>query len=96
MGTDKEAFRADIVNQITAMAAGDLPGVDKSVASEFANAVAGFVKQPGTLNIKMKPATPVPLADDKAGPATKVSLGFSATFTPLPGAPAPAAPAKPN
>ncbi|HEV7691903.1 MAG TPA: hypothetical protein VGO52_13800 [Hyphomonadaceae bacterium] len=93
MGTDKETFRADIVNQVTAMAAGGIPGVDKSVASEFSNAVAAFVKQPGTLNIKMKPATPLALADEKAGPATKTSLGFSATFTPSPGA---AAPAKPN
>lgn len=95
---DKEALRADIVNQVTAMAAGGLPGVDKAVANEFSAAVAGFVKQPGTLNIKLKPAAPLALADEKAaGTAqTKQTLGFSATFTPSPGAPAPAAPAKPN
>jgi hypothetical protein len=92
---DKEALRADIVNQVTAMAAADLPGVDKAVASEFSSAVAAFLKQPGTLNIKLKPAQPLALADDKMGPVTKQSLGFSATFTPSPAAPAPAAP-KPN
>jgi hypothetical protein len=92
---DVEAFRADIVNQVTAMAAGGLPGVDKSVASEFSTAVAAFIKQPGTLNIKLKPATPLALADSSGAPpatATKSSLGFSATFTPSAAAPAP----KPN
>jgi hypothetical protein len=92
---DAEALRADIVNQVTAMAAGGIPGVDTAVANEFSTAVAAFVKQPGTLNIKLKPATPLALADDSgAAPATatKSSLGFSATFTPSPAAPAP----KPN
>ncbi len=88
---DPEALRADIVNQVMALA-GDASqmGVDQGVASEFATAVAAFVKQPGSLNIKLKPAQPLGLADTKA-PLTKQALGFSATFKP-----SPTPPPKPN
>jgi hypothetical protein len=57
------------------------------LANEFTSALAAFVKQPGSLSIKMKPAAPVAL--DGAAPLTKQSLGFSASFTPSPAAPAP-------
>jgi hypothetical protein len=94
-GGDPETLRADIVKQIKAMG-GDLTnaGVDKTVSDEFTNAVAAFVKQPGVLNIKLKPAEPVAIAA-KGAKLTKATLGFSATATPGPATPAPA-PAKPN
>jgi len=93
-GGDVEQLRADIVNQITAMAA-SIPAssVDPKVAAEFTNAVAAFVKQPGSLNIKMKPAQPVALGALGSTPVTKEALGFSATFTPSPTPPP--KPAKP-
>ena len=89
-GQPDEAARADIANQILAstqdMVTG--AGADAALASEFTTALAGFVKQPGSLNIKMKPAAPV--AFGGATPLTKQSLGFTASFTPSPAAPAPA------
>ncbi|MEP7210277.1 MAG: hypothetical protein ABI740_05520 [Alphaproteobacteria bacterium] len=94
-GGDPEALRNDIVTQIKSMGA-DLSGagVDKAVSDEFTAAVAAFVKQPGTLNIKLKPAQPVAIAA-KDAKLTKATLGFSATATPGPATPAPA-PAKPK
>lgn len=87
---DVETIRTDVVNQVTALM-GDIPNVDKAVSSEFSTAIAAFLKQPGTLNLKFKPAQPLAFAGDAAGPAqTKQSLGFSATFTPSPAAPKPA------
>jgi hypothetical protein len=87
-GGDPEKLRADIVNQIKSMGA-DLTnaGIDKSVSDELTAAVAAFVKQPGTLNIKLKPAQPVAIAA-KDAKLTKETLGFSAIATP--------GPAKPN
>jgi hypothetical protein len=94
-GGDPEQLRNDIVNQIRSMGADfTKAGVDKAVSDEFTTAVAAFVKQPGALNIKLKPAQPVAIAAKDAR-LTKETLGFSATATPGP-ATAPAAPAKPN
>jgi hypothetical protein len=39
---------------------------------------------PGTLRIQLKPKTPLGVMTAMAAPLTKESLGFSATFTPLP------------
>jgi hypothetical protein len=84
-GGDVETLRADIVNQINALAGSLPPGaVDQAVATEFTTAMAAFMKQPGSLNIKMKPAQPMALGALGAGPVTKQQLGFSATFTPSP------------
>lgn len=98
-GGDPEALRADIVNQIKAMGADfTSAGVDKAVAEELTTAIAAFIKQPGALNIRMKPAQPVALAA-KGAKLDKATLGFSATATPGPATLAPAAPtapAKPN
>ncbi|MDZ4761566.1 MAG: hypothetical protein SGJ21_10880 [Alphaproteobacteria bacterium] len=81
---DPEALRTDIVNQIAALGA-DLSaaGVDPAVSSELLAAVSSFIKQPGTLSIKLKPATPLKLGD-VSGPEqlTKTTLGFSATSAP--------------
>ncbi len=87
---DVETIRTDVVNQVTALMS-DIPKLDKAVSSEFSAAVAAFLKQPGSLNIKFKPAQPLAFAGDTAAPVqTKSSLGFSATFTPSPAAPKPA------
>jgi hypothetical protein len=91
-GQTEEAARADLANQILAstqdMVTG--AGADAALASEFTAALAAFVKQPGALNIKMKPAAPVALGGTPAAPLTKQGLGFSASFTPSPAAaPAP-------
>ena len=89
-GQTEEAARADLANQILASTQDLVTGAkaEPALANEFTTALAAFVKQPGSLNIKMKPAAPVTL--DGAGPLTKQSLGFSATFTPSPAASAPA------
>jgi hypothetical protein len=99
-GGDPEALRTDIVNQIKSMGADfTKAGVDKAVSVELTAAVAAFVRQPGVLSIKLKPAQPVALAA-KGAKLDKAALGFSATATPGPATPAPAtpapAPAKPN
>jgi hypothetical protein len=91
-GQPEEAARADIANQILASTQDLVTGAkaEPALASEFTSALAAFVKQPGSLNIKMKPAAPVALGGADAPPLTKQSLGFSAAFTPSPAAPAPA------
>jgi hypothetical protein len=87
---DVETIRTDVVNQVTALMS-DIPKLDKAVSSEFSAAVSAFLKQPGSLNIKFKPAQPLAFAGDAAAPVqTKSTLGFSATFTPSPAAPKPA------
>jgi hypothetical protein len=84
-GGDVETLRTDIINQVNALAGSLPPGsVDPTVATEFSNAMAAFVKQPGSLNIKLKPAQPMALGAMGASPVTKEQLGFSATFTPSP------------
>ena len=98
-GGDPETLRNDIVTQIKSMGVDfTKAGVDKSVSDELTAAVASFVKQPGVLNIKLKPAQPVALAA-KDAKLTKATLGFSATATPgpaTPATPAPPASAKPK
>jgi hypothetical protein len=92
-GGDIETLRKDIVNQIAALPGSLPPGsIDPAVSSEFSNAISAFLKQPGSLNIKMKPAQPMALGAMGAGPVTKQQLGFSATFTPSPAAPPKPAP----
>ena len=92
-GGDVETLRTDIVNQVSALAGSLPPGaVDPKVATEFSNAMAAFVKQPGSLNIKLKPAQPMALGAMGASPVTKEQLGFSATFTPSPTPPPKPAP----
>jgi hypothetical protein len=84
-GGDVETLRTDIINQVNALAGSLPPGsVDPTVANEFSDAMAAFVKQPGSLNIKLKPAQPMALGAMGASPVTKQQLGFSATFTPSP------------
>lgn len=95
-GSDAEATRKDVINMITGSRK-DLvnAGLDDAMSQELTTAVASFMKQPGALNIKLKPAQPVALFAKGQKP-TKASLGFSAIFTPG-AAPAPAqAPAKPK
>lgn len=85
-GGDLETLRTDIITQINALA-GTVPpeAVEPAVVTEFASAMAAFVKQPGSLNIKLKPAQPMALgAMGTTGPVTKQQLGFSASFTPSP------------
>jgi surface antigen len=88
-GQTEEAARADLANQILASTQDLVTGAkaEPALANEFTAALAAFVKQPGSLNIKMKPAAPVVL--DGAAPLSKQSLGFSASFTPSPAASAP-------
>ncbi|HEX5008113.1 MAG TPA: hypothetical protein VFV70_13430 [Hyphomonadaceae bacterium] len=88
-GQTEEAARADLAKQILASTEDLVTGAkaEPALANEFTSALAAFVKQPGSLNIKMKPAAPVAL--DGAAPLTKQSLGFAASFTPSPAAPAP-------
>jgi hypothetical protein len=95
-GGDPETLRNDIVTQIKSMGVDfTKAGVDKSVSDELTAAVASFVRQPGVLNIKLKPAQPVALAA-KDAKLTKATLGFSATATPGPATPVPPAPSKPK
>jgi hypothetical protein len=88
-GQTEEAARADLANQVLASTQDLVTGAkaEPALANEFTTALAAFIKQPGSLNIKMKPAAPLALGGDGAAPLTKQSLGFSATFTPS--APAP-------
>jgi hypothetical protein len=89
-GQTEEAARADLANQILASTQDLVTGAnaEPALANEFTSALAAFVKQPGSLNIRMKPAAPVALGGADAAPLTKQSLGFSATYTPSPAAPA--------
>jgi hypothetical protein len=93
-GGEVEALRTDVVNQIKALASSLPPeAVEPAVATEFTNAIAAFVKQPGSLNIKLKPAQPLAIGEmGSKGPVTKAQLGFSASFTPSPTPPAKPAP----
>lgn len=79
---DPATLRNDVVNMLQGMGA-DLSGagVDPAVANELTAALAEFVKQPGSLNIKLKPAEPVS-AESPETAFTKQGLGFSASFTP--------------
>jgi hypothetical protein len=92
MGQTEEAARADLANQILASTQDLVTGAqaEPALANEFTSSLAAFVKQPGSLNIKLKPAAPVALGGADAAPLTKQSLGFSATFTPSPAAATPA------
>ena len=91
-GGDPETLRADIVNMLST-AGTDLAssGIDPAVSNELSAALAQFVKQPGSLNIKLKPAAPVALFADGAQ-YNKQQLGFIATFTPSPTPPPQPAP----
>jgi hypothetical protein len=83
-GGDPETLRTDIVNMLSTSGT-DLAnsGVDPAVSNELSAALAQFVKQPGSLNIKLKPAAPVALFKE-GEKLNKQQLGFSATFTPSP------------
>lgn len=96
-GGDPAALRNDVVNMLKEMGP-DLSkeGVDASVANELMTAVSEFVKRPGSLNIKLKPAEPLALSGSPDKKLTKQQLGFSATYTPSPAAPAAPAPAAPK
>lgn len=91
-GGDPETLRTDVVNMLTT-AGTDLAasGVDPMVSNELSAALAQFVKQPGSLNIKLKPAAPVALFKE-GEKFNKQQLGFSATFTPSPTPPPQPAP----
>jgi hypothetical protein len=79
---DPATLRNDMVNMLQGLAA-DLTsaGLDRAVASELTTALAEFVKRPGALNIKLKPAEPIS-AESPESAFTKQGLGFSASFTP--------------
>lgn len=82
-GQSVEAYRQDLVNMITGSKVFMTDaGVEEALASEVTSAVAGFLSQPGTLRIQMKPKTPFGAMSAMMGMPTKESLGFSATFTP--------------
>lgn len=82
-GTSVEAYRQDLVNMITgAKVFMTDAGVEEALAAEVTSAVAGFLSQPGTLRIQIKPKTPFGAMSAMMGMPTKESLGFSATFTP--------------
>ena len=85
---DPETLRNDIVNMVKGLGP-DLTssGLDTSVANELTDAVSKFLERPGSLNIKLKPAEPLSLGATNAK-LDKQSLGFSASFTPGPAAPA--------
>lgn len=83
-GQSVEAYRQDLVNMITGSKVFMTDaGVEEALAAEVTTAVAGFLSQPGTLRIQMKPKTPFGAMSAMMGMPTKESLGFSATFTPL-------------
>ncbi len=91
LDADPEKLRADIVAQVEAMGP-DLTqaGVEKAVSDELVAAVSAFVKQPGTLTLKLKPSKPVSMQSTSDPAAlTKAALGFSATYTPPAAAPPP-------
>ena len=83
-GQSVEAYRQDLVNIITGSKVFMTDaGVEEALAAEVTTAVAGFLSQPGTLRIQIKPKTPFGAMSAMMGMPTKESLGFSATFTPL-------------
>ncbi len=83
-GQSAEAYRQDLVNIITGSKVFMTDaGVEEALAAEVTTAVAGFLSQPGTLRIQIKPKTPFGAMSAMMGMPTKESLGFSATFTPL-------------
>ena len=57
-------------------------GIDPLIAAEATTAISGFLREPGTLRIQLKPKAPVGAMTFMLSPPTKESLGFSATFTP--------------
>lgn len=82
-GQSVEAYRQDLVNMITGSKVFMTDaGVEEVLAAEVTSAVAGFLSQPGTLRIQIKPKTPFGAMSAMMGMPTKESLGFSATFTP--------------
>jgi len=82
-GQSVEAYRQDLVNMITGSKVFMTDaGVEEVLAAEVTTAVAGFLSQPGTLRIQIKPKTPFGAMSAMMGMPTKESLGFSATFTP--------------
>ena len=82
-GTDPEALRGQI-----GMFAGMIPllggetGVDPALLGQVATAVSGFIQEPGTLTVTLKPDTPI-TADVFMDPAniTVERLGFEMTAT---------------
>lgn len=84
-GQDAAALRADLVAMVSASSAFLTDaGVDAAIASELTAAASAFMSGPGTLRLQLKPKTPLGVMTAMAAPLTKESLGFSATFTPLP------------
>lgn len=82
-GQSVEAYRQDLVNIITGSKVFMTDaGVEEALAAEVTSAVAGFLSQPGTLRIQIKPKTPFGAMSAMMGMPTKESLGFTATFTP--------------
>jgi hypothetical protein len=83
-GQSVAAYRQDLVNIITGSKVFMTDaGVEEALAAEVTTAVAGFLSEPGTLRIQIKPKTPFGAMSAMMGMPTKESLGFSATFTPL-------------
>ena len=82
-GHSIEAYRQDLVNMVlgSSVFLSDA-GIDPLIAAEATTAISGFLREPGTLRIQLKPKAPVGAMTFMLSPPTKESLGFSATFTP--------------
>ncbi len=79
-GQDVEALRAQAqgVMAFLPLAAGE-SGVDPAILTELAQALSGFISEPGELTIKLDPSEPVSAASFvDPSQITKDSLGFSA------------------
>jgi len=82
-GQSVEAYRQDLVSMVQGSSVFMTDaGIDEALATEATAAIAGFLREPGTLRIQIKPKTPVGAMTFMMSPPTKESLGFSATFTP--------------
>ena len=82
-GQSVEAYRQDLVSMVQGSSVFMTDaGIDEALANEATAAIAGFLREPGTLRIQIKPKTPVGAMTFMMSPPTKESLGFSATFTP--------------
>lgn len=82
-GQSVEAYRQDLVSMVQGSSVFMTDaGLDEALANEATAAIAGFLREPGTLHIQIKPKAPVGAMTFMMSPPTKESLGFSATFTP--------------
>lgn len=81
---DAAEVREMIVAQLAELAPMlDLLGVDPTVSAELINAASAFVRQPGTLSLRLSPAEPLKLGEIGREPTlTREALGLSAVHRP--------------